>query len=119
MVIVAMELTLITRSAAELNAAVKAIILGVDGAIAEAQAENDGRATVHPPQNLVIRGVMITGMNVDTVEETDTSPATTITTTDTVGESVETSLQTPPNRTTSKSEGGGDRTDVDIDHEEF
>ena len=114
-----MELTLIVRSAAELNAAVKAIILGVDGAIAEAKASNDGRATVHPPNDLVIRGVMITTLNVDTIEESDTQGAATITTTDTIGEAVETSAQTPPNRTTTRQEGGGDVQETDITHEEF
>ena len=102
-----MELTLIVRSAAELQAAVKAIVLGVDGALEEAKSE--GEVFVFPPQNLLIRGVMVTTLNADTV----------VTDTDTVGASSETTLQTPPNRTTTRQESGGDISETDISHTEY
>jgi hypothetical protein len=123
-----MQETLIVRSQEELETALSRIIGGISGAIQTAKGVGGAGSHVLPPQDLQITGMMILELSAEeiidttttpanTVTTTSTTPATTVTSTDQVGAKTETTTQTPPNRTTSRLENGGDVEDTDITYE--
>lgn len=122
-----MQATLIVRTQAELTAALEALILGIDGALS---AGRTGGVHVFPPQDLQVSGMMVTSLSAATIDETTTTPANTVTstnttpqhtvtTTDTIGAVVESALTTPPGRTTTRQENGGDVTDTSTGYTEY
>jgi hypothetical protein len=108
---------------------VKGLVLGITGALKEAR-EADPEAHVEPPEDLVISGLFVTDLSeaelvettttpAHTVNTTETTPAHTVTTTDQIGAVTESATSTPPNRTTTRQETGGDVQETDIEHENF
>lgn len=124
-----MELTLIVRSKEELAACVQAVIEGIHAGIVAAAAGGDG-AMVNLPDDIVIKGRLVTELNADTITETDTTPANSVTrtnstpahtivNTETIGSMSENSTTTPPTRVITRQEGGGDVTETSTEYTNY